>query len=59
MVSEEAVEAARFRGTDAAKVSPRTGIPQLLPGARAVRAPSVLSLGEEECGRESWRMNFL
>lgn len=54
MASEAAVEAARFRGTDAAKVSPppRAGIPQRPPRTRAVRARSVRALEEEQWGGE-------
>lgn len=52
MVSEETVEAARFRGTDAAKVSSPRGETTPAPGTRAVRVPSVSSL-EEECGKEA------
>lgn len=37
MASEEAVEAAQLRGTNAAKVSPGTGVLQLPTGASVIK----------------------
>lgn len=58
MASEDAVEAAQLRGTNAAKVSPGTGTLQTAHWDQC-RQMTLCIVSKEECEKVTWSMNFL